>query len=134
MASLREVEGIGTEYYQKLKSAGVDTVKALLERGATPKGRQELADQTGISPKLILEWVNHADLFRIQGIGEEYSDLLEEAGVDTVTELAQRSPKNLYEKLLEINKQKNLVRRAPTSQEVENWVNQAKQLPRTINY
>ena len=134
MTSLMGVEGIGTEYYQKLKSAGVTTTKALLERGATPKGRQELADQTGISPKLILEWVNHADLFRVQGIGEEYSDLLEEAGVDTVAELAQRSPKNLYEKLLEINKQKNLVRRAPTSSQVEDWVNQAKKLPGAINY
>jgi len=77
---------------RKLEAAGVKTVEALLEAGATPKGREELAQKAGIDKGLILEWVNHADLFRIKGVAEEYSDLLEEAGVDTVVELAQRNP------------------------------------------
>ena len=89
MARIAKIEGIGDVYAQKLREAGVQTVDDLLKAGADPQGRNELAEKTGISGKLILEWVNHADLFRIKGVGEEYSDLLEEAGVDTVPELAQ---------------------------------------------
>jgi len=91
MASLIKIEGIGEKYATKLKMVGVSTTNALLERGKTPQGRQELSEKTGISEKFILEWVNLADLFRIKGVGEQYSDLLEEAGVDTVVELAQRN-------------------------------------------
>jgi predicted flap endonuclease-1-like 5' DNA nuclease len=91
MAKLTKVEGIGEVYAQKLREATIATTQALLERGASPQGRKEIAEKTGISEKLILEWVNHVDLFRIKGVGEEYSDLLEEAGVDTVPELAQRN-------------------------------------------
>jgi predicted flap endonuclease-1-like 5' DNA nuclease len=87
-----------------------------------------------ISDKLILEWVNLADLFRIKGIGEEYSDLLEEAGVDTVPELAQRNPANLLQKLVEVNEEKKLVRRLPVLSQVEDWVKQAKDLPRIVEY
>jgi predicted flap endonuclease-1-like 5' DNA nuclease len=83
---------------------------------------------------LILEWVNHADLFRIKGVGEEYADLLEEAGVDTVPELAQRNPANLHAKLGEVNAAKKLVRRLPTAAQVTDWVDQAKALPRVITY
>ncbi len=134
MAPIKKIEGIGDVYAQKLKQLGIHTVEALLERGATRQGREEIAEKTGISPALILEWVNHADLFRIKGIGEEYADLLEEAGVDTVPELAQRNPENLYEKLVEINKEKRLVRRLPTLAQVRDWVEQAKNLPRVVEY
>jgi len=134
MASLLKIEGIGEKYAQALKTAGVRSVEKLLEAGVTPKGRQELAEKTGISEKLILEWVNLADLFRIKGIGEEYSDLLEEAGVDTVPELAQRNPANLYEALEKTNAQKKLVRQLPTRVQVESWVDQAKALPRVVTY
>jgi predicted flap endonuclease-1-like 5' DNA nuclease len=134
MASLIKIEGIGEKYAQALKAAGVRSVEKLLEAGITPKGRQELAEKTGISEKLILEWVNLADLFRIKGIGEEYSDLLEEAGVDTVPELAQRNPANLYEALEKVNAQKKLVRQLPTRVQVESWVDQAKALPRVVTY
>ena len=105
-----------------------------MEAGATPKGRDELAEKTGIDKSLILEWVNLADLYRIKGIGEEYSDLLEEAGVDTVVELAQRNPENLHEKLSAVNAEKKLVRRVPSLEEVQDWVEQAKALPRVITY
>ena len=134
MAKLSKVEGIGEFYAQKLRTAGVRTTQALLEKGASPKGRTEIAEKTGISGKLILEWVNHVDLFRIKGVGEEYSDLLEEAGVDTVPELAQRNPENLYPKLVAVNQEKKLVRQLPTQTQVSDWIEQAKRLPRVITY
>jgi predicted flap endonuclease-1-like 5' DNA nuclease len=134
MAKLETVEGIGATYAQKLAAAGIATTDALLGAGATPKGRQEIADKSGISPKLILEWINHVDLFRIKGIGEEYADLLEAAGVDTVPELAQRNPQNLRQKIGEVNAGKKLVRQLPSEAQVANWVEQAKTLPRKITY
>jgi len=134
MAKLEVIEGIGDVYAQKLREAGIPTIEALLEAGASPKGRKDLAEKTGIGDALILEWVNLADLFRIKGVGEEYSDLLEEAGVDTVVELAQRNPENLYAKLTEVNAEKELVRRLPTQSQVSDWVAQAKALPRLVTY
>lgn len=134
MAKLAEIEGIGATYAAKLAEQGITTVEALLRAGGAAKGREQLAEATGISRKLILEWVNLADLFRIKGIGEEYSDLLEEAGVDTVAELAQRNPENLYRALAEMNRAKKLVRRLPSQQQVADWVEQAKGLPRAVEY
>lgn len=134
MIPIEKIEGIGPVYGAKLREIGINTVEDLLARGATRKGREEIAQQTGISPSLILEWVNHADLFRIKGISEEYADLLEEAGVDSVPELAQRNPENLYQRLAEVNQEKNLVRRLPSLDQVRDWVEQAKQLPRVIEY
>jgi predicted flap endonuclease-1-like 5' DNA nuclease len=134
MASLIKIEGIGKKYGTKLKMIGISTTETLLERGRTPSGRQDVADKSGISKKLILEWVNLADLFRIKGVGEEYSDLLEEAGVDTVVELAQRNPANLYEAVVDVNKKKRLVRKLPTEDQIKDWVIQAKKLPRVVEY
>jgi len=134
MAKLLDVEGIGPVYAQKLKDAGVGSTDVLLKVGSTAKGRQDLAEKTGVTHTLILEWVNHVDLFRIKGVQEEYSDLLEEAGVDTVPELAQRNPDNLFEALVKTNAEKKLVRKMPTKKQVADWVNQAKKLPRVINY
>lgn len=132
--SIKDIEGIGPNYKEKLAGAGIRTSDDLLKAGRTGKGRDELSKKTGISTKLLLEWVNLSDLARIRGVGEEYSDLLEEAGVDTVSELSRRVPEKLYQKILEINEQKKLVRRAPTETNVENWVHQAKKLPRAIEY
>lgn len=131
---LSYVEGIGEVYAGKLKEVGVDSPQSLLERGATPKGRKELAETAGISEHLILKWVNHVDLYRVKGVGSEYADLLEASGVDTVVELAQRNPQNLYAKLIEVNQEKNLVRHVPSQAQVEEWVEQAKQLPRAVSY
>jgi len=113
MAKISDIEGIGPVYAEKLKNIEIRTVEKLLEVGATRKGRKEISEKSGISDTLILEWVNLADLFRIKGIGEEFSDLLEEAGVDTVKELAQRNAENLVAKIEEINTEKKLVRRTP---------------------
>lgn len=134
MAKLEAVEGIGAVYAGKLRAAGVSTTQALLKKGSQPGGRAELASQAGVAPALVLEWVNHVDLFRIKGVGEEYADLLEEAGVDTVPELAQRNPTNLYQKIQAVNRQKRLVRRVPTKGQVAEWVAQAKTLRRVIRY
>jgi len=134
MARVVDIEGIGPVNAEKLKAAGVATTDALLEKGKTPKGRADLAAATGISENSILRWVNMADLFRIKGVGEEYADLLEAAGVDTVAELAQRRPENLHAKLIEVNEAKKLVRRLPTLSEVTAWVEQAGNLPRAVEY
>jgi len=134
MANLAKVEGIGEKYAAKLEKAGVPNTGELLDAGATPKGRENLAEKTGISSKLILEWVNHVDLFRVPGVGEEYADLLEEGGVDTVPELAQRNAANLYDKLVEVNKKKKLVRRMPSAKQVSDWIAAAKKMPRKITY
>lgn len=134
MTKIIAVEGIGAVYAKKLLEAGVATIEALLEMGASPQGRKLLAEKTGISDKLLLQWINHADLFRIRGIATQYSDLLEAAGVDTVPELAMRVPENLFKKLVEINQQSRCVRRTPTLAQVQSWVEQAKKLPRIVNY
>ncbi len=134
MAKLELVEGIGPVYADKLRKAGIRSTNDLLKKGATPTGRKELEAGSGIDGTLLLEWINHCDLFRIKGVSEEYSDLLEEAGVDTVPELAQRNAENLYKKIVEVNEAKNLVRRLPTAKQVADWVSQAKALPRVIEY
>ena len=134
MANLLEVEGIGEKYAARLKEAGIGTTDELLAQGATDKGRKALEEKTGISGALILRWVNHVDLFRIKGVGEEYADLLERAGVDTIPELAQRNAANLVAKMAEINEEKKLVRRLPTEAQVADWISSAKSLDRLITY
>ena len=134
MPKLENVEGIGEVYGAKLREAGITSIAVLLEKGSTPRGRQEIADKSGLSPKRILTWLNHADLKRIKGVERQYAELLEAAGVDTVVELAQRNPANLHQKMLETNQEKRLVRRPPSLSMVERWVEQAKTLPRAIHY
>jgi predicted flap endonuclease-1-like 5' DNA nuclease len=134
MAKLNDIEGIGATYSLKLEEAGIGSTEKLLEKCGSPRARKEIAEKTGINEKQILRWANMADLFRIKGIGEEFADLLEAAGVDTVPELSQRNPENLHSKLADINEEKKLVRRVPTQAEVGGWVEQAKQLPRALTY
>jgi small subunit ribosomal protein S1 len=133
-SNLEYIEGIGPVYASKLNAIGINTVLDLLEKGAYPKGRDEIAEATGISHDLVLKWINHVDLFRIKGIGSEYADLLEVAGVDTVVELATRNPENLFSTLETVNEEKKLVRKLPVLNQVEDWIEQAKGLPRKINY
>jgi predicted flap endonuclease-1-like 5' DNA nuclease len=132
--NIAKIEGIGPAYAAKLKEQGIGTTDGLLKVAANPKGRQVLSEKTGLSNHLILEWVNRADLMRVKGIGEEYSDLLEAAGVDTIRELAQRNPDNLHQTLLRTNTKKHLVRREPARSEVQRWVEQSKRLPAVISY
>ena len=134
MAKLVDIEGVGATYAAKLKEAGVESQASLLKEGGEKKGRKALAAATGISEKLILGWVNRADLARVKGVGEEYADLLEHAGVDTVPELGTRNAANLHAKMVEVNAEKNLVRTLPTEAKVADWVAQAKTMERAINY
>jgi predicted flap endonuclease-1-like 5' DNA nuclease len=131
---IEEIEGVGPVSGEKLRNAGVTTIEKLLEAGKTKKQRKELAEISGLSESFILKITNMADLFRIKSIGQEFSQLLEAAGVDTVPELAQRKPENLTAKMEEINEAKKLPRRTPPVAEVERWVAQAKELPRVIEY
>lgn len=134
MAKIADIEGIGRKFGEKLGAAGVKTTEALLKQASNKKGRQELAAKTGLDAGKLLEWVNRADLMRIKGVGTQYSDLLEAAGVDTVPELAQRNAKNLFAKLQEVNGEKKLVRQLPTAEQVEGWVKMAKALKRMVEY
>lgn len=129
-----EIEGIGEVYADKLNAAGVKTTEELLEKAATKKGREKLAEETGISEKLILKWANHADLFRIKGIAGQFAELLEAAGVDTVKELRHRVPANLHAKLVEVNEARNLCNRVPAESEIEKMVEQAKELEPKMTY
>jgi len=132
--ALEYIEGVGPVHAGQLQRIGIRTPQQLLDAGATPKGRDEIAAGSGISHKFVLEWVNHVDLYRIKGVGSEYADLLEASGVDTVVELATRNPVHLYDKLVAVNEEKKLVRRLPTAAQVQDWVQQAKGLPRVIQY
>ncbi len=129
-----DIEGVGEVYAQKLTAAGIIKVSDLLDRCATPKGRAQLAEQTGISEALILRWTNHADLFRIKGVGPQFAELLEVAGVDTVKEFRHRVPENLQPKLEEVNAARHLVGRVPSLKEVIKMVAQAKELEPVMSY
>ncbi len=131
---IADIEGIGEKYADTLHAENISYTSDLLAAGGTPQGRRELSEKTGISHDLILEWVNLSDLFRIKGIGSEYSDLLEEAGVDTVVELSRRNAENLHAKILEVNEAKKLVRRPPSLAAVQSWISEAKTLPRAVEY
>jgi predicted flap endonuclease-1-like 5' DNA nuclease len=131
---ISDIEGIGPAYANKLAKAGVRSVEGLLKEGASAKGRKEIAEASKVDQTLILAWVNRADLYRIKGVGAQYSDLLEKAGVDTVVELSKRVAGNLYKKMVEVNQAKNLVNGMPGLKQVEDWINQAKKLPRVVTY
>jgi predicted flap endonuclease-1-like 5' DNA nuclease len=134
VANIKEIEGIGPTYGAKLESVGVNTEEKLLSNGASKSGRASLAEQTGISETLILNWVNRADLSRIKGIATQFADLLEFSGVDSVPELAQRNAANLTAKIHEVNAERNLVNRVPVESEVSDWIEQAKSLNRVVTH
>ncbi|MDE6022528.1 MAG: DUF4332 domain-containing protein, partial [Muribaculaceae bacterium] len=124
----------GEVYAEKLQAAGIKTTDDLLEKCATPSGRKKVAEETGISGKLILKWTNHADLFRIKGIAGQFAELLEAGGVDTVKEFRHRVAANLQPKLVEVNEAKNLCNRVPSVSEIEKMIAQAKELEPIISY
>jgi predicted flap endonuclease-1-like 5' DNA nuclease len=137
MASYKisDIEGIGSKYSVKLQKAGIRSVNALLKSCGTKQGRREFSKSTGIDESTILKWVNMADLYRVKGVGSEYSELLEKSGVDTVKELATRNAENLYEKMVEVNSSgRGLVRQLPGKKTVQNWVANAKKLDPKVTY
>lgn len=134
MTAIKDIEGIGEAHTKKLAEAEIKTVEALLDSGATASGRKKLSEKTGITEKMLLEWVNRADLYRIKGIGSEFSDLLESTGVDSVPELAQRSAENLHKALEETNAKKKLVRIVPSLERVQDFIKQAKSLKKVVTH
>lgn len=131
---IAEIEGIGPAYAEKLAAANIATTDDLLKLCCTGDGRRAVAMKTGLSESQLLEWANRADLMRVKGIGSEFADLLEAAGVDTVKELAVRNGANLATKLKELNAQKKLTRATPSEKVVEKWISQAKQMPPMITH
>ena len=129
-----DIQGIGPVYAEKLIGIGIETVDQLLEKGADAKGRQAIEDATGIRHDLVLTWVNHADLFRVKGVGPQFAELLEAAGVDTVKELRNRNAANLAAKMLEVNEEKHLCRRTPVEKEVAKFIELAKELEPKVSH
>jgi predicted flap endonuclease-1-like 5' DNA nuclease len=130
-----DIDGIGATQAAKLAEAGVTTTDDLLQWGANKAGRDSLETSTGISGKLILEWVNHADLMRIDGVGSEYSDLLEAAGVDSPSELAQRNAANLATTFQEVVAARpDIVRRVPSEAEIAGWIAESKTLAKVVEH
>jgi predicted flap endonuclease-1-like 5' DNA nuclease len=131
---IEDIEGIGSVFGEKLRAVGITDTDGLLAGTRTRLQRMTLAEKSGLPETKILKFANMADLYRISGIGSEYSELLEAAGVDTVPELAQRNPANLAQKIAEVNEAKKLTRRVPSEKEIASWVEQAKSLPRVLEY
>jgi predicted flap endonuclease-1-like 5' DNA nuclease len=131
---IEDVEGIGPAWAEKLIASGVRTTDDLLMAGASAGGRDRLEAATGISGKRILEWVNHVDLMRIRGVGSEYADLLEAAGVDSSAELARRNAKNLAETFQELDAGRNTVRNIPAEGVIQGWIDEAKTLDRAVTH
>lgn len=129
-----EIEGIGPAYREKLGSAGIENTDDLLELCCTPGGRKAIAEKTGLSEKHILDWTNMADLMRVSGIGRQFAELLEGAGVDTIKELRNRNAENLAAKMEEINSQKKLAKASPSASVVQGWIDQAKKTDPKISY
>ncbi|MDP3269063.1 MAG: DUF4332 domain-containing protein [Legionella sp.] len=134
MYKLTQIEGIGPKYSEMLKKVGIENQDDLLKNCSNRRARLRLAEKTGISHRLILKWTNQADLARINGISEEYAELLEKAGVDSIPELAHRNPEHLYSSLLKNNEERHLVRHVPSLPQVATWVEQAKKLPRAVQH
>jgi len=129
-----DIEGVGAAYAEKLAAAGINKVEELLAKCAAPAGRKALAEETGISDKLILKWTNHADLIRIHGVGPQFAELLEAAGVDTVKEFRHRNAENLATKMEEVNAEKNLVNRVPSVKELAKMITEAAALEVVVTY
>jgi predicted flap endonuclease-1-like 5' DNA nuclease len=132
--NIQAIEGIGPKYAEALKGAGIANTAQLLAQGAQPQARRSLAERLDISEKLVLQWVNMSDLFRVKGIGGQYAELLEAAGVDTVRELRNRNAENLAAKMREVNDARRLVRQVPNLERVENWISQASRLEPAVFY
>ncbi len=134
MAQISDIEGIGPVIAENMQAAGIRTTDDLLARAATAQGRTVMGEALGLDAARLLRFVNHADLMRVKGIGSEYSELLEAAGVDTVPELARRKADNLQAKLAEINNTRKLVRQMASASQVESWIEQAKALDPIVTH
>jgi predicted flap endonuclease-1-like 5' DNA nuclease len=131
---IEEIQGVGPAYAQKLQAANIKTTDDLLNQCCTPSGRNTVSQKTGLNEAQILKWTNMADMMRISGIGPQYAELLEGAGVDTVKELRNRNHENLAQKMKEVNEAKKLAKTSPAASVVEGWIEQAKSMAPKITY
>ncbi|CAN5809409.1 hypothetical protein BH23CHL8_BH23CHL8_32060 [soil metagenome] len=136
MASYRidEIEGIGPAFREKLGKVGVENTRDLLEHAGSKRGRQKLAEATGIDEKRILAWVNLADLMRLNGVGSQFAELLEAAGVDSVKELRHRNAANLAKAMAETNAEKKLTRAVPSESQIGKWIDSAKETEPAVSH
>jgi len=134
MASIAAIDSIDQRDATKLRKAGVRTTDALLKTAATRTGRRRLSREADISESEILSWVNRADLMRIKGVGSEYADLMEAAGVDTIRELRRRNPDRLLIAMSEMNARRRLIRRLPTGGMVAGWIEAAKNIEPLVTH
>lgn len=134
MANVIDIEGVGPAMAEKLEGAGIKSIDQLLEAAGSKSGRQALAEKSGIPESNILKWINHADLMRINGVGGQFAELLEAAGVDSCAELAQRNGANLAAKMAECNETKNLTNRVPSESEVAKWIDEAKTMSKVVTH
>ena len=134
MANIKEIEGIGPAFAGKLEKAGITTTEALLKKGASKSGRKAVAEESGLSDDQVLDFVNMSDLMRVKGVGGEFAELLNAAGVDTLKELRTRNAANLHAALEETNAKKSLTRRVPSPSMVEDFIAQAKKEDPKVTY
>jgi predicted flap endonuclease-1-like 5' DNA nuclease len=130
--NVKQIEGIGITYGDRLAALDIHTTTDLLTKGSTKSGRQHIAEKAAIPESLVLTWVNHADLMRIDGVAGHFSELLEASGVDTVKEFAQRNAGNLYEKMLEVNNQYGFTGRVPSVETLSQMIEQAKKMDQQV--
>ncbi|MBU0741852.1 DUF4332 domain-containing protein [bacterium] len=123
---IERIEGIGPAHAGRLAAAGIATTEDLLDLCADPVGRADVAEASGLGLDRILAWANLADLMRINGIGPQFAELLEAAGVDTVMELRTRDAETLAAALEAINAARKLTRVTPTAATVRKWVDLAR--------
>lgn len=129
-----EIKGVGPSYGEKLESLNIKTTYDLLKKCTTPQDRRKISKKSKISETIILKWVNMIDLLRIKGIGAEISEFMEYLGTDTINKLANSDPEILFQKMKDLNNNKNIIKRTPTLRKVENWISQAKEIPRIVKY
>ena len=129
-----EIKGVGPSYGEKLESLNIKTTYDLLKKCTTPQDRRKISKKSKISETIILKWVNMIDLLRIKGIGVEISEFMECLGIDTINKLANSDPEILFQKMKDLNNNKNIIKRTPTLRKVENWISQAKEIPRIVKY
>lgn len=131
---IEDVEGIGPTIGGKLRASGIKDTDSFLTGAKTPKQRKALAEKSGLTEKQVLKFANMVDLYRVNGVGSEFAELLEASGVDTVPELARRNAGELAKKMADVGKAKKMTRRVPSEADVSKWIAQAKALPRALEY
>lgn len=130
--NLNDIVDNGEVYSPKLEEVGIKTTEDLVSKVASPETRKQLAESTGIEEKKLLHFLHSIDLLRIKGVGTLYSTLFCKAGVCSVNELSEWKAEKLYNHLNEINGHQELVQHLPSTDQLANFIEQAKLLPNIV--